>query len=273
MLLSSLTTESLRTLLSGDRKVVALVPVGSTEPHGPHLPLSTDVLISEGACERAVALIEREGLCALVAPSVAYGVTDFAEGFSGAVSIPAAVLTAYLSAIVDGLVATGIAHVCLVNNHLEPAHDAAVRAAIVGRETRASVACPLTRRWAKELGDEFRSGACHAGRYETSLVLAKAPSLVDAEQAESLPDLDFSLSDGIRRGIDRFSALGMARAYTGSPRGATREEGDERFDRLARMVATEVVEAISRSAAVDDRPTAVGKVTNGALHAHPLARN
>jgi creatinine amidohydrolase len=273
MLLSSMTTESLRSLLGGARKVVALVPVGSTEPHGPHLPLSTDVLISEGACVRAIELLEREGLTALIAPSVAYGVTNFAEGFAGAVSIPAPVLSAYLGAIVDGLIATGFAHVCLVNNHLEPAHDVAVRAAIAGRETLASVACPLTRRWAKELGDEFRSGACHAGRYETSLVMAQAPTLVDAEKASGLPDLDVSLSDGIRRGIDRFSALGMERAYTGSPRGASSKEGEERFERLARMVATEVIETISRSTSVGDRSAQAGNVTNGALHGHVLARN
>ena len=45
-----------------------------------------------------------------------------AQGFAGAVSVPAAVLTAYAAAICDGLLAQGIRHVCLVNNHLEPAH-------------------------------------------------------------------------------------------------------------------------------------------------------
>ena len=58
-------------------------------------------------------------LTAVIAPAVSYGVTECARGFAGAVSVPAAVLTAYVAAICDGLLAQGIRHVCLVNNHLE----------------------------------------------------------------------------------------------------------------------------------------------------------
>jgi len=130
--LADLTTTTLAELVADDRPVVALVPVGSTEPHGPHLPLATDVLISEAACVRAAARLDARGVVALIAPAVAYGVTEYAAGFAGAVSVPAPVLTAYLGAIADGLRAQGLAHVCLVNNHLEPAHDAAVRAAAHG---------------------------------------------------------------------------------------------------------------------------------------------
>src|ERR1700742_1212649 len=125
------TTASLRALLDDKKPLVALVPIGSTEPHGPHLGLGTDVVISAAACVRACELFAKKGpLGAVVAPAVPYGVTDCAQGFAGAVSIPAPVLTAYLAAICDGLLAQGIRHVCLVNNHLEPAHDAAVRAVL-----------------------------------------------------------------------------------------------------------------------------------------------
>jgi creatinine amidohydrolase len=132
-----------------------------------------------------------------------------------------------------------------VNNHLEPAHDAAVREAIEGLGARASVACPLTRRWARTLGDEFRSGACHAGRYETSLVLAAAPSLVDSERATHLPDLSISLSDGIKTGRTSFRAMGMDDAYTGAPRAASAAEGDEMLGRLAAMIVGEVTDALT----------------------------
>jgi creatinine amidohydrolase len=159
--LGALTTEALRRELAAG-PVVALVPVGSVEPHGPHLPLDTDTRISEAAADRAAERLRAAGLATLTAPSVPYGVTRFAEGFAGAVSVPAEVLTPFLRAVVDGYLEAGFAHVCLVNNHLEPAHDAAVRAAIAGQGGRASVACPLSRRWARTLSDEFKSGACHA---------------------------------------------------------------------------------------------------------------
>src|SRR5689334_7722699 len=174
------TTATLQSVLADKRPVVALVPVGSTEPHGPHLGLGTDVVISAAACVRATEMFARKGpLTAVIAPAVSYGVTECAQGFAGAVSVPAAVLTAYIAAICDGLLAQGIRHVCLVNNHLEPAHDAAVRAVLPGRGNTVSVACPLTKKWARTLDAEFKSGACHAGLYETSIMLAAAPEMVD----------------------------------------------------------------------------------------------
>src|SRR5690242_13349385 len=128
--LAEMTSPQLAALLAGDRPVVALVPIGSTEPHGPHLALATNVVISEAACARAAAALERgEGgveVAVVIAPSIGYGVTECASGFAGAVSVPAAALTAFIRGVADGLVAAGCAHVCLVNNHLEPAHDAAV---------------------------------------------------------------------------------------------------------------------------------------------------
>lgn len=247
--LAAHTTASLRALLDGGRPVVALVPVGSTEPHGPHLALDTDVVISKGACARAAARLEARGLAVVIAPAIAYGVTDCAEGFAGAVSVPEPVLAAYLAAVTRGLLATGLAHVCLVNNHLEPAHDRAVRAAaaevVADRPGAASVACPLTRRWARTLSPEFKSGACHAGCYETSIVLATAPGRVDEHARAALPEVPISLSEQLSRGVGTFAAMGMDRAYAGAPAAASAEEGDALLDRLAEMVEGEVVEAMA----------------------------
>ncbi|MBL8609802.1 MAG: creatininase family protein [Myxococcales bacterium] len=236
-----MTTAEVRALLAAP-PVAALLPVGSTEPHGPHLPLATDVIISEVACERAVGRLEAAGIGAVIAPSVPYGVTDYAAGFAGAIGVPAAALTAFLRAVVERLLGDGFTHVCLVNNHLEPAHDAAVRAAIEGLPAgAASVACPLTRRWGRTLSAEFKSGACHAGRYETSLVLA-ADRAVRASYKD-LPSLDVSLSRAILEGKATFAEIGMPDAYTGAPSEATSAEGDALYERLAEMVVREVSEA------------------------------
>jgi creatinine amidohydrolase len=248
--LGRVTTDEIRALLASGRPAVALVPVGSVEPHGPHLPLAADTIISEAAAARAAAELERAGLTVLLAPAVPYGVTRVAEGFAGAISVPPAALTAFLGAVVQGYLDAGFAHVCLVNNHLEPEHDAAVRAAIAGLpEGRASVACPLTRRWARTLSAEFKSGACHAGRYETSILLAAEPGAVRREVAASLPELEVSLSAGMKAGKATFLAMGLDHAYTGAPARATAEEGEATLDLLATMIATEVREALAASAA------------------------
>lgn len=239
--LSELTTDELREFLK-QPKTVALVPVGSVEPHGPHLPLATDSILSETAADRATIALEAADVHALVAPTVAYGVTDFAGGFSGALSIPAPVLTAYLKAIVESLQNQGFSHVCLINNHLEPAHDEAVRAAIAGN-VHASCACPLERRFARTLSDEFKKGECHAGRYETSLVLAAKEEVEGYKKLQPVP---VSLSDGIRAGKKTFMEMGMSRAYSGAPDQASEEEGDELYDKLVAMIVTVVQEGLAR---------------------------
>ncbi len=243
---AELSSEDARALLSGARRFVLLQPVGSVEPHGPHLPLGTDTIISVAACERAAERLEEAGVSARIAPALPFGVTDFAAGFAGATSEPDAALTAFMRAVVVGELAAGAAHVCVVNNHLEPAHDDAVRAAIEGLEAgRAAVACPLTRRWARTLSAEFKSGACHAGRYETSLVLAARPELVDRRAQTALDAVPISLSEGIRAGKSTFRAMGMTEAYAGAPAEATPEEGSEQLELLSIMIATEVMEALA----------------------------
>jgi creatinine amidohydrolase len=239
------TTATLRGLIDGKKPLVALVPIGSTEPHGPHLGLGTDVVISAAACVRATELFAKKGpLTAVIAPAVSYGVTECAQGFAGAVSVPAQVLTSFLSAICDGLLAQGIRHVCLVNNHLEPAHDAAVRAVLDGRGGKVSVACPLTKRWARTLDAEFKSGACHAGLYETSIMMAAAPEMVDDAMRSVLAPVPISLSQKLEAGVTTFTAMGMELAYAGDPAAATIEEGERMIQRLAEMVVGEVREAL-----------------------------
>lgn len=244
MYLADLTYDEVANLCA-TKHAVAIVPVGSVEPHGPHLPLHTDTTISETCAARAVSkLAEEHHLHALIAPSVPYGVTEYARGFAGAIGVPPAALTALLRAIADKLLDCGFIHVCFVNNHLEPAHDAAVRAAIEGLpDGAASVACPLTRRWGRTLGDEFKSGACHAGRYETSLVLAAGKTVRDYR---ALEPLTLSLSEGIKSGKATFSEIGMDRAYTGAPAAATDEEGDLLYDKLVTMVVTEISESVAK---------------------------
>jgi creatinine amidohydrolase len=241
--LAELTTDEISEICERPPCAV-LLPLGSVEPHGPHLPLATDTVISETACTRAARLLADRGIAAYLAPSVPYGVTDFAAGFRGAIGVGADALTAFLRSVAGRFLDDGWSHVCLVNNHLEPAQDQAVHAAIAGFPAgAASVACPLNRRWGRMLSEEFKRGDCHAGRYETSLAISAGAEV--REEFASLPAVNVSLSDEIRNGKRTFHEMGLRRAYTGSPAHATKEEGDALFDLLAHMIMTEVLEGIA----------------------------
>ena len=95
----------------------------------------------------------------------------------------------------------------------------------------------LTRRAsAQRLTDEFRSGSCHAGRYETSLVLADRPELVHTDRMQALDEHHVDMPAAIRAGQTDFVAMGMVEAYCGAPAEASAEEGRETFETLTDML-------------------------------------
>ncbi|HWE28950.1 MAG TPA: creatininase family protein, partial [Polyangia bacterium] len=111
------------------RAPVVLVPVGSTEAHGPHLPLATDAVLSEELAARAAAALDGAGYTTLVAPTLSYAITHYASEFAGTISIAAATATALVADVCASLVGQGFARVCLINSHLEPAHVASLKEA------------------------------------------------------------------------------------------------------------------------------------------------
>jgi len=84
----------------------------------------------------------------------------------------------------------------------------------------------LTRKpWADRMTDEFKTGACHAGRYESAVVMAERPGLVLDGIRKRLPPNPASLSEAIRDGKHSFEEAGGPLAYFGWPADATAEEG------------------------------------------------
>jgi creatinine amidohydrolase len=205
-------------------EAVHLLPLGAVEPHGPHAPLVTDTLISLGICHRAAERLQGE-IPVLVLPPVHYGVTRYAGAFPGTVSIGEETLRALVTEIAES-----VGTIVLVNNHFEPEQV----------ETLRSTGLPLldlTRRArAERLTDEFRSGSCHAGRYETSLVLADRPELVRADRMTALEERHVDMPAAIRAGQTDFVAMGMEQAYCGAPADASAEEGRETFETLTNML-------------------------------------
>lgn len=237
-----------RRLRSG---VAALLPVGAVEAHGPHLPLATDVIIARAAADAAVSGLRRLGLHPMVLPPLAYTAAPFAADFPGTISVRPATLAALVRDVAASLERQGAELLVVANAHFDPAHlaalhEAAARAGPSRGDSPMPVVFPdITRKpWATRLTPEFRSGACHAGRYESSVVMASAPELVRDEAMRRLPPREVSLPAAARRGAATFDEAGVPDAYCGDPARATSAEGLATIEVLGQIMVDAAAQAL-----------------------------
>lgn len=230
------------------RDPVALLPVGATEAHGPHLPLDTDVTIATAQARRAAEQLEARGVPAFVLPPVAYTVAQFAFAFPGTVTVRPTTLWNLVEDVVESLEQHGVKRVVLCNAHLELGHVKLLRdlvkdhAAITDRHAQLLFPDITRRRWAGTLGDEFLSGECHAGRYEASIVLAADPGSVREEERRALAPRTVGLVEKMLAGATSFVEVGADAAWCGDPAAATAEEGRALIEQLATIVTTTIQE-------------------------------
>jgi creatinine amidohydrolase len=241
--LAGLTWEDVRDL--DKARTLAILPTGAVEAHGPHLPLTTDVLISEAMARSGGERLAARGYEVLILPSFPYTAADFAAGFPGTISLAPDMVAALLVGIASGLARHQISILVVANSHLDPAHRSSIRAAVDEGRRRGTfrIVFPdiAAKPWALELTEEFRSGACHAGQYESSVVLAVQPSLVREEIRRELRPNPRSLSAAIGAGKKSFEEAGGPSAYFGDPAAATADEGRRTIDVLGSILEKAVL--------------------------------
>jgi creatinine amidohydrolase len=192
--------------LAPTRSLLA-VPVGSTEQHGPHLPLSTDTDIAVALC-RCLAETRSD---VLIAPAVAYGSSGEHAGFAGTLSIGQAATELLLVELGRSATDT-FGQVLFVSAHggnAEPVGRAVHRLRAESRDVRAFMP-----RWA---------GDPHAGAAETAIMLAVRPAAVHPERAvrgDTRP-LSVLLPTLRANGVRAVSETGIL----GDPTGATADAG------------------------------------------------
>lgn len=226
---------------------VALVPVGATEAHGPHLPLATDTVIAQEMARRGALRLKTLGVNCLILPPVVFVVSDFAAEFAGTLSLPADTATALLR---DVAVAASkhFRAVIFVNVHFDPKHVECLKKAV--EEAKAAGASVgyvdlLKKRWAERLGPVFQQGD-HAGAWESSLMLAVAPDSVRERERISLAPVE-GLMAGLKRGAKTFVEAGGEDAYFGDPTAASREDGEASYRALADALSVTVMEHLGAS--------------------------
>ncbi|MDQ4115362.1 MAG: mycofactocin biosynthesis peptidyl-dipeptidase MftE [Actinomycetota bacterium] len=223
MLLGDLTWTDL-----DDRPLTLVVPVGSVEQHGPHLPISTDVLVAEAV---ASGLHDRDPDLVL-APALAYGAAGEHEGFPGTVSLGHEAL--YTVLLEYGRSACRWAtRLLFVNGHggnVATLTRAVDRLRYEARDVGWLACVP-----ARDAGVPLDA---HAGRVETSLILALAPHLVRAEATAAGATAPLrELVDGIQQGgVLAVSPNGVL----GDPAGASAGEGWRLLDGMIAAAAAAV---------------------------------
>jgi creatinine amidohydrolase len=204
-------------------EVLLAVPLGSLEQHGPHLPLDTDTRIAEAIAHGLAG--RRPDV--IVAPAVAYGASGEHASFPGTLLVGHDVLAELLVEVVRSARST-FRGVVLVNAH-------------GGNEQ----ALATVERWSGAEGDAVLAwravvagGDAHAGRTETSLMLAVAPAAVRLELAEP------GCTEPIDRLLPRLRAEGVrpvsSNGVLGDPTGASAEEGCALLDALVSDLASSV---------------------------------
>jgi creatinine amidohydrolase len=229
-----LTAEELRANAAADAIVV--LPVGSMEQHGPHLPVGVDTILTEGVC-RAGAEAAAGDVAVVVAPTVWCGMAEHHMAFGGTFSFDIPTYRAVLLAFLRSIERHGFKRVLIINGH--GGNTAALNAFLpdLARETslRIFVAgyfeLPRT-----DIGPflENQTGVQHACEVETSLMMVVAPDLVRHERiAEAFGGLDpgseWRTMPARFRSFKEITASGV----NGDARRASRAKGEKIFESLA----------------------------------------
>jgi mycofactocin precursor peptide peptidase len=209
-----------------DLSPLVVLPLGSCEQHGPHLPLDTDHAVAEAVAGRAAALLADESRL-LVAPGQPYGASGEHEGFPGTVSIGHTAL--YLLIVELGRsVLRWAGRLLVVNGHggNMPSLPAAI--ATLRHEGRDAAWWPCLP----------RGGDLHAGRAETSMMLRLRSAAVRTERAVAGPCepiaelLDRLIAESVR-GVSESGVLG-------DPSGASGQHGEELLARMGAHLAGDI---------------------------------
>lgn len=225
---------------------LAVLPIGSLEQHGPHLPVITDTASASAAAIRGARRVAGE-IPVLVLPGLWTGMSEHHLPFGGTISLNFDELRGVIRGIVRSLRAIGFARLLIVNGHGGNVDPLAVTARELAHEFGLPViACTpwfLTRARVAEIADTQETPA-HACEGETSVMMAVAPDIVrterfaDAVQQRPEPVPNY---DGFSR-FWSFSERAPVTGVRGDPRTATAEKGERFLDIQAEALAAAMLD-------------------------------
>jgi creatinine amidohydrolase len=231
-------------------KRVVLIPVGSTEQHGPHMPLKVDWLCPSEICAATARKIPSY---VVVMPTVYYGFQEHALSFPGTISISEQNYIGFVFDICRSLIRHGFRKMIIVNGHGGNNSYLDVASRRVNNAFHNAYCCvvtwwdlifrgPYREEMIRLRQSEFPGGMAHACELETSLMLKLAPELVQMEKATKfIPKHDkFIFTDLMLGGRNSDGPILFAgitgraghppEGITGDPTVATKEKGEKWFN-------------------------------------------
>jgi len=199
-----LSAATLRSLAASD--AIALLPVASTEQHGPHLATGVDDFLCSEVCRRTAVKLAPKQLV-VVAPTVWFGLADHHVAFGGTFSISLATYHAVLRDLCRSILQAGFRRIVLVNGHGGNIQALATLTGELTRELAAPIAATTyfmegTSEAAEILEDQ--NGVMHACEAETSMMMAAHPDLVDRTRLNEALGPDFDIGGSLLEVVPKF---------------------------------------------------------------------
>lgn len=247
------------------RSPIAILPMGSVEQHGPHLPTGTDFFAAT-----SIALAVAERLDALVLPLCPLGVTPMHMPFPGTVSLRPQTLQDVVADIGASLAQHGCRQFVILNWHEGNIPSLALVAEHLHREVGLAVVLVQACYVAEERFGPSAGGLTHGGKIEAWSVLSCRPDLVHLDRAEGSGDRrQGELVDRLRRDRSFQPMLTDVRTMSrtgwyGNPEGATEAEGREFVAALGAQIADRLREVLEALVEVQPGPVPGGAVPGGA---------
>lgn len=249
MFLERMTTAQAACALQNDP--IAIIPLGSTEQHGPQCALGTDFLVPRNLAERVEAMEGMENV--VVLPTIPFGICDYHMSFSGTINIGFECLYMLLSRVTKAMMQHGVRRFVVINGHGQntPAIDQASLEVYRAGGIMASID------WWSVIGqiDERFANGGHGDILETSAMMAVDERCVDlslcqdmdpgrptdALSAKYIQVVDFR-GGSIRIARDTKELAPSGWFGPGDPRGATKEHGEAMLETCAAYIRDFLVE-------------------------------
>jgi creatinine amidohydrolase len=228
-------------------RMIALLPIGATEQHGPHLPLSVDSRIAAALVKRTLDLLP-SGFPISILPMLHYGVSPEHADYPGTIAVSAETQIALLLEIGRSVAAAGWRKLAFLNTHGGQPQILDIAAQKLRRDAGLIVvSLNAYRYWQpqKHFPVEEAAYGTHAGAVETSIMLAIAPETVRTDAIASFASLAAEmegrfkyLRPGSRIASFAWQAQDLQRAgAVGDARLATAEKGEAMLNEAAQVLA------------------------------------